>query len=113
MTVVPGDGYVFLQHGTLNRPSPSRLSEHVAVDPGRAFTLHGLGFTEQASVMSRGRINDKGLAGMQQFSQAFTFHLSPFTFHLSPFTFHLSPSTSNKRSSLLWTKVGNANAGAS
>ena len=94
MTVVPGDGYVLLQHGTFKRAGVGGLGEGVAVDPGRAFTLHGLGFTEQASVMGRGRINDKGLAGMPQFRQVFT-------------------STSSKRSSLLWTKVGNANAGAS
>ena len=69
-----GQDAVFLQYGTLKRPGTSRLSEGVAVDPGRAFTLHGLGFTEQASVMRRGRINDKGLAGMHQFSQVFTFN---------------------------------------
>ena len=74
MTIVPGDRYVFLQYGTLNRPGTSRLSEHVAVGSGRAFTLHSLGFTQHASVMGRGRINDKGLAGMHQFSQVFTFN---------------------------------------
>ena len=74
MPVVPGNRYVFLQHRTLKRASITRLVELIAVGPGRAFALNSLGFTEQASVMRRGRINDKGLAGMPQFSQVFTFN---------------------------------------
>ncbi|WP_397457361.1 hypothetical protein, partial [Pseudomonas versuta] len=66
MTVVPGDGHVFLQHRTLKRPCIAGLVELVAVGAGRAFTLHGLSFTEHASVMGRCRINDKGLAGTAQ-----------------------------------------------